>query len=264
MTGLEAALALASAGFHVFPCRPGRKVPATEHGLTEATDDGAIVAGWWGKMPAANVAIATGPSRLAVIDLDGGEGIAAWRKLYAEHPDTPRTLMVRTPRGGWHLYYRARPDRPLRSTAGQLAGHIDTRGRGGYVVSPPSQVDGRRYEWATDQIPCLPVVPGWVLDRLEPRPASFHLGGGERMRPSPAGGGPLPGLARTVLAAPVGQRNSCLNWAAYAAAKHVQVGRIPVEEAASVLYDAALQVGLGHAEAVRTIASGLGSSRTPG
>ena len=38
MTALiRTALTLAAHGWHIFPCRPGRKTPATEHGLLDAT-----------------------------------------------------------------------------------------------------------------------------------------------------------------------------------------------------------------------------------
>ena len=55
------------------------------------------------------------------------------------------TFMVRTGRGGLHLYFTAPPGVRLGNTAGELGRGlgwlIDTRGHGGYVVAPGSVVD---------------------------------------------------------------------------------------------------------------------------
>ena len=126
---LAAALALAGGGCQVFPVRPGGKAPATAHGVLDATADLERIAGWWRRWPAANVGVACGPSGLAVVDLDGPEAVAGWMGLLDRHPGTPRAVKVRTPReGGWHLWYAARPDRPLRNSVSRLAVKVDTRG----------------------------------------------------------------------------------------------------------------------------------------
>jgi hypothetical protein len=50
-----------------------------------------------------------------------------------------------TPRaGGIHRYVRATGD----GNGAKIAPGIDYRGAGGYVVAPPSMVDGKRYGWA--------------------------------------------------------------------------------------------------------------------
>ncbi len=49
---------------------------------------------------------------------------------------------VRTPSGGLHAYFRGSDQRN-----GHLpAHHLDFRSRGGYVLAPPSQVDGKPYQ----------------------------------------------------------------------------------------------------------------------
>ncbi len=70
-----------------------------------------------------------------------------------------------TPSGGCHRYYRAPDHVQLANTAGRLGCMIDTRGRGGYVVAPPTQlVDGRRY--ATTAALPLAALPGWLIAAL--------------------------------------------------------------------------------------------------
>ena len=44
---LRAALAYAKAGWRVFPCTPGEKVPATSNGVKDATSDEWQIRAWW-------------------------------------------------------------------------------------------------------------------------------------------------------------------------------------------------------------------------
>lgn len=66
---------------------------------------------------------------------------------------------------GWHHYLAA-------SGAGNRAGlleHVDWRGRGGYVVAPPSQhVSGTRYRWLRPLTSDLPDLPWSLRDLLVP------------------------------------------------------------------------------------------------
>jgi hypothetical protein len=205
---LKAALACAARGWHVFPLRLGAKRPAfpahkaadctgtdqrCQHGHTgweqRATTDPARIRRAWAHA-AWNIGIATGPSGLLVIDLDTpkpGEappprwaqpgitdGADVLASLCEEHrqPFPCETFMVRTRRGGLHLYYTA----PLGSHFGNTAGGsarglgwlIDTRGHGGYVVAPSSFVDlpdgTGRYEVAYDRPPAS--LPGWLAALL--------------------------------------------------------------------------------------------------
>jgi Bifunctional DNA primase/polymerase, N-terminal len=133
---LPFALDAASHGWPVFPLRPGTKRP--QAGFTSwesrATVDPERITGWWSRHPHDNVAIATGPAGLVVVDLDvagAGErapadwpsargGLDVYRALATEHEHVP-TWTVGTGSGGWHLYYRA-PARggPWRNTAGRI------------------------------------------------------------------------------------------------------------------------------------------------
>ncbi len=57
----------------------------------------------WAENPKFNIGIATGPeSGIFVVDLDGEEGIEAFRKLEAEHGQIPKTPIASTGGGGLH------------------------------------------------------------------------------------------------------------------------------------------------------------------
>jgi hypothetical protein len=112
---------------------------------------------------------------------DGADVLAA---LCEEHgqPFPWETFVVRTRRGGLHLYFEAPPGIALRSTSGRNDGGlgwlIDTRARGGYVVGPGSTVnlpDGTgRYEVTYDRPPAP--LPAWLAGLLTaPRPEPLSL-----------------------------------------------------------------------------------------
>lgn len=267
---IDAALKFAYAGHPLIPChdirRDGRcscgkscdspgKHPRLQHGLLDASADPAVIAGWWRKWPAANVGLTTGSAAgLIVVDLDGEEGIEAFEQLQRDHEALPPTRWVRTGGGGRHAYLR-HPGVAVKTCAGLLAPHVDVRGDGGYVVAPPSNhVSGRCYEWANAgrAAPC----PEWLVDLLRPPPPR------PPRRPSrgqqPASDRRLAGLVQTVATAPIGQRNSCLNWASYQA-REIVVAGADLHQVAGALLAAALAAGLGEGESRRTIESGLGT-----
>ena len=129
-----AALAYARAGIPVFPCVAGSKRPATPRGFHDATTDEETINGWWSEADY-NVAVEPERAGWAVIDIDRPEVPPKLAELAA------RSHIVRTPRGGWHIYLAG----SLPPTAGKLGSGIDTRGHGSYVLMPPSIVEGRPY-----------------------------------------------------------------------------------------------------------------------
>jgi hypothetical protein len=162
---IQTALALAARGFHIFPCRPRDKRPATVNGLKDATTDPDIIRAWWRQQPDNNIAIATGPaSGVFVVDVDGLDAEATLRRLEAEHEALPSTVEVITARGR-HIYFKW-PQEPVRNSAGKIGPHIDVRGDGGYVLSPPSiHPSGRRYSWSVDSANYIAEAPGWLLTK---------------------------------------------------------------------------------------------------
>jgi Bifunctional DNA primase/polymerase, N-terminal/Primase C terminal 1 (PriCT-1) len=163
-------LGYARRGFRVHPCRPDAKLPLLEDWPNRATLDPRTIKSWWRKWPEANVAIATGGAiRLLVIDVDpdaGGE--ASLRALEREYGALPATVECITPRGGRHIYLIVPSGRPMPgNSAGKLGEGIDTRGRGGYVIAPPSTVNGRPYAWSVDSGDRIADAPAWLFELLE-------------------------------------------------------------------------------------------------
>ncbi|MGD9881231.1 MAG: bifunctional DNA primase/polymerase [Reyranella sp.] len=153
------ALALATAGIPVFPCVPNGKPPAVENGFLRSTTDIEQINAWWAEADY-NIGVVPERAGWAVVDLDGKEGWDAWTRLVREHRGVPETYAVRTPRGGLHLYYEG----SLPSTVKKLGDGVDTRGRGGYVLVPPSVVDGKPYRTEIDIDPAP--LPPWIDAKL--------------------------------------------------------------------------------------------------
>ncbi|MET8521517.1 bifunctional DNA primase/polymerase [Nocardioides sp. NPDC004968] len=173
VTGAElvsAALWYAGQGLPVFPCEVGGKRPLTRHGWRDATTDADQIRAWWMHTPEANIGLPTG-GRFDVIDLDGFDAQRTLKGLaLAEEIDAALYWTVSTPReGGMHLYV---PASGASNAAGIGGRGLDYRGRGGYVIAPPSRTDAGRYTRAaaaptwpeTDALPGD--VPNW-LDRLK-------------------------------------------------------------------------------------------------
>lgn len=163
---LIAALAYAKRGWHVTPCQPKAKTPASKHGYKDATTEKVQIIQTWTRVPNANVAIATGLiSGLVVLDIDprnGGD--ASLSELERRHGPLPDTLQVTTGGGGRHFYFAVPPD-GMRS--GKLAEGIDVKADGGYVIAPPSiHPSGGQYKWVTDpKRTTIARCPDWVTAR---------------------------------------------------------------------------------------------------
>lgn len=132
-----AAIAYLARGWSVIPIGPDKRPlkPWKEYQDRRATDEEAV--DWYQRWPEGNIGIVTGPiSGISVVDLDGPDGEQSAKPL-----KLPRTYTVKTPKG-WHLYYQYQP--ALHTGAAFLPG-IDVRSAGGYVVAPPSTIEGKPY-----------------------------------------------------------------------------------------------------------------------
>jgi hypothetical protein len=252
MTGspLRQALAFARGGWPVLPCQPGQKTPATRHGVRDATTDPARITQWFTRHADWNLALATGAPGPDVLDIDergdAGNGYAAFGQLREAGLTDGAAAYIRTPGGGLHVYFRGSNQRN-----GCLpAHHLDFRSYGGYVLTPPSQIDGRPYElvralrgrggldWDA--------VRAYLQPERQPRSAR---------QPRP-GTQDLSGLARWVASQTEGNRNAGLFWAANRALDGDPAADL------SPLAAAARHAGLDDPEITRTLTSARKSGRT--
>lgn len=190
---LDAALAYAKRGWPVFPCSPqtkspmlaadrnpetGEKIRGTG-GVSKATCDAAQIKAWWSKWPKAMIGVAMGHNGLFAIDFDprtdeGTGEVFTLERLKADLEaqmgcELPASLSVRTQSGGVHVYLRQPDDGgPLITNRGNLPKHVDVRGKGGYVIVPPSvMTNGREYRWLHGNADAEPVeAPAILVDIL--------------------------------------------------------------------------------------------------
>jgi hypothetical protein len=125
-----------------------------------------VISHHWSVAPNANIAVVTGD--VVALDVDprhgGDETLARLEHQYGELPTTWRSL---TGGGGEHILFSA-PTTPIYNSADQLGRGLDIRGRGGYIVAPPSRhISGRAYAWSVDHHPAdipLAPLPNWIAE----------------------------------------------------------------------------------------------------
>jgi Bifunctional DNA primase/polymerase, N-terminal len=243
--------------------QPGKHPLGTlvPHGVKDATTNRARILAWWTRHPQANIGLACG-HRFDVLDIDGPEGAQAIQELATTHGLVNAGPLVRTGGGGWHFYLHPTG---LGNAQPQQLQQVDWRGRGGYVVAPPSRhASGQAYQWAPGRDLDSPPgqVPAVLLERLQPRP---------RQRPTSPVQLPADGLGdryvRAALAeelarvatAPVGHRNRQLWESTRNLYNLVATGALDPHEVDQALLDAAERCGLLAQEprqTHRTLASG--------
>ncbi len=157
MTPLEAALHYASWGWAVLPVVPNGKVPATQHGVRDATTDADQITAWWTQNPQFNIGIAAGASSgILVLDIDprnGGD--ASWETWIAENGMADDGPLQLTAGGGEHHLFRYDPE--VRSC--KLREGIDLLADGRYFVAFPSTIEGRTYQWEASADPFDGLAP---------------------------------------------------------------------------------------------------------
>ena len=252
---LSNALDYAGRGWPVFPCQPGEKAPATSHGYRDATTDPEQISWWFRGHPERNLAVATGYPGPDILDIDqhgqAGDGFGALARLDAAGLLDTSIGTVRTPSGGFHLYFSGTSQR----TAHLPASHVDFLSGGGYALAPPSQVGAAPYQYVT----------GFALRHGEldwqaaaglldppPEPASHPP---RPSQPLWSGRTRVDWLARWVAAQPEGNRNNGLFWAANRALEDSQAADL------SPLAAAARQAGLTDPEITKTLNSARRTSQ---
>ncbi|MFF8869460.1 bifunctional DNA primase/polymerase [Streptomyces massasporeus] len=286
-TLLNAALTAAERGWHVFPLLPDSKRPALHgsercrrtgdctHGHLKweqrATIDPYRITQCW-ETSAANIAIATGPSGLVVVDLDmpkntkgssdAPDGATTFRALCERAGHTvPDTYRVRTASGGEHLYFTAPPGIRLTNTPGTIAPLVDTRAWGGYVVATGSHTPTGAYEALCGSVAAP--LPAWLQSILQPAPRtsrapSVAVAGQSRRYADVA----LDNETRNVATAQPGERERKLFVAARALGRFVAWGDLPRHVVEQALQEAGETAGLTVAECRSTLRSALNWSIT--
>lgn len=136
---LQAALDWAAKSFRVFPLQKNSKLPMNIAWTLHATTDPTVIRGWWDAQPEANIGCLT--TDWVVVDIDvkaGKPGLQTFMAVGLEFD----SLTVRTPSGGWHVYYQSF-DRLVGCSP--LGEGLDVRSHHGFVVAPGSTIDGVPY-----------------------------------------------------------------------------------------------------------------------
>jgi hypothetical protein len=158
---LDAALALASRGWYVFPVAERAKTPTVRWREWSTTAADVIAAEWAGR--SLNVGIDCGKSQLLVVDEDEPGGFQRFTESTGQ--SVPDTYTVRTSKGT-HFYFAANGSSHGNSPGRLAQFGCDVRGDGGYVLAAGStHPSGAVYHVASD---CdVAPIPGWLVDALD-------------------------------------------------------------------------------------------------
>lgn len=144
---------LAAAGYRLIPVAPGVKRPLVRWKRFQAEPPTPADYQRWFARTRVNVAAVCGEH--VVVDVDAAADLGFAVEAFGRTP-----LVSRTPRGGYHLHFRA--GGAAVGNRVRLAGRcVDVRGAGGYAVLPPSVGAGGVYRWEGEgllPVAALPVV----------------------------------------------------------------------------------------------------------
>jgi hypothetical protein len=264
---LDSALRAAGRGWRVFPVAARGKRPLVAWRAKASCEPEQIRSWWSGEWSEVNIG-AVVPQDVVVLDIDprhGGDAVL--EQLESEHGTLPRTLTAITGSGGLHFWFDTDETTALRQGADTLGRGLDTRCAGrGFVVIPCSvHRCGARYRWASGDKAIAP-APAWLVERLRkpsekqtPTSVVAPLRGPtlETVRYALAA---LRAEAAEVASAKEGTRNDTLNRAAFRMRRFIDEGQLDAVRVTKTLTDAAQTAGLDLTEALRTIASGLGTA----
>jgi RecA-family ATPase len=166
---MEAALDYAEQGIPIFICKPNGKSPLTPNGFKDATTDPEIIKAWLKKHPDANIATPTGTNQGigVTIDIDGADNL--WPKKPDSQLSLDKGVSVDTPNGGSHYHFLLPEGKSWRTSASKVFEKVDIRGKGGYVLLPPSIINGIKYAYRyTDTtLNDLTEPDTWVMSALD-------------------------------------------------------------------------------------------------
>ena len=146
------ALQYAALGWAVFPVKPREKVPATRHGVLDATTDPDQIRAWWTARPDCNIGLACGEvSGIVALDIDPRSGGHEFFEAMTDENGRLPEGVFESQTGGGGTHY-------LFAYAGQanidLAPGVEVKSTGKYIVIPPSiHPNGTPYEWELSSSP---------------------------------------------------------------------------------------------------------------
>jgi hypothetical protein len=237
---LARALALAARRIAVFPCAPN-KAPLTTHGFHDASTDPDQIRNAWPRFGNVLIGVPTG-SRFVALDLDLQHRDA--RGWYDTNRNRlPATRTHRTRSGGAHLLFQ--PHEGVGCSTGKIARHVDTKGRGGYVIWWPAE----GLERSPDS---LATVPDWIVEALQQAPTPPP-----RTQPLTIeqSSHRLGRIIETIVGAREGERNRVCFWGACRLAELVAENMLSTIDAIEIAVEAASRTGLSRQEALRTARS---------
>lgn len=150
------AVETAKLGIKIFPISPVTKKPYSNFGGWQnlATNDVDCIYKWWITYPKSMIAALTGePNGFFVLDIDAGnekKGLKSLSALESIYGELPQTMVVRTPSGGLHFYFKMPEGVEIRNSASIVAEDVDIRGTGGYIAWVGSQRHDGKYELVQD------------------------------------------------------------------------------------------------------------------
>lgn len=252
-------------GWHVYPAAPPpSRAACVRDPSRSASRDLDQIEEWAERWPHCGWRAVAGPSGWIALDVDAAtshaaDGMAAMRRLVAEHGALPSGPRLRTGGSGCVVFFAA-PEQPIRGESGKPWPGIDPRRGWQSVTLPPSLHwrTRRPYQWYPGRAPwevALPAPPSWLLEALKPPPAPHYVSpvavteGAAWVR--------LVRAANRVASAGQGERNGTLNRASYGLGMLVRAGKLGERDVEGALCEAAVRAGLPYAEARATVRSGL-------
>ena len=138
----QSALEYAKQGWAVIPLKPNTKRSRVFWKRFQKIRPPEFdISAWWDRWPKANIGLICGNiSGHVVLDIDPRNGGEAPEGL-------PETLVVDTPSGGEHYYFKIPEDESGIIRSGIIGPGIDFIAEGEFVVAPPSIIDGKQYQY---------------------------------------------------------------------------------------------------------------------
>ncbi len=121
------------------------------------------------QFPNMNIGIVTGSiSQITVIDIDTKSGQA--NNLLSKFPPT---YTVKTPSGGYHLYYKYQQGFTVSANAYPDLPYVDIRGDSGFVVAPPSITPNGEYTIINDTE--IQPFPLYMFPQVKPKKSLMDI-----------------------------------------------------------------------------------------